>query len=112
MRVETKAPEHTIIEADDTCVTIERKGLRNLANRGGLVGATCSSFSCDSAEFVCNANALSVNSVKLLLNFSPLFIIRMCLIRKQSAIQTRTPLFIKVAFSGASVELIVSIDNF
>ena len=36
MRVETKAPEHTIIEADDTGVTIERKGLRNLANRGGL----------------------------------------------------------------------------
>ena len=30
MRVETKAPEHTIIEADDTGVTIERKGLRNL----------------------------------------------------------------------------------
>ena len=36
MRVETKAPEHTIIEADDTGVTIKRKGLRNLANRGGL----------------------------------------------------------------------------
>ena len=36
MRVETKVPEHTIIEADDTGVTIERKGLRNLANRGGL----------------------------------------------------------------------------
>lgn len=25
MRVETKAPEHTIIEADDTGVTIEKK---------------------------------------------------------------------------------------
>ena len=39
MRVEIKVPEHTIIDADDTGVTITRKGLRNLANRGQL-GAT------------------------------------------------------------------------
>lgn len=39
MRVEIKVPEHTIINADDTGVTITRKGLRNLANRGKL-GAT------------------------------------------------------------------------
>ena len=35
MRVETKAPEHTIIEADDTGVTIERKGLVEITE--GLV---------------------------------------------------------------------------
>lgn len=39
MKVEIKVPEHTIIDADDTGVTITRKGLRNLANRGKL-GAT------------------------------------------------------------------------
>lgn len=36
MRVEIKVPEHTIIDADDEGVTITRKGLRNLANRGQL----------------------------------------------------------------------------
>lgn len=36
MKVEIKIPEHTIINADDAGVTISRKGLRNLANRGTL----------------------------------------------------------------------------
>lgn len=36
MKVEVKVPEHTIITANDQGVTIDRKGLRNLANRGQL----------------------------------------------------------------------------
>lgn len=36
MKVEVKVPEHTIIDADDTGVTITRKGLRNFVNRGKL----------------------------------------------------------------------------
>lgn len=36
MRVEIKIPEHTIINAGDTNITIQHKGLRSLANNGKL----------------------------------------------------------------------------
>lgn len=39
MKVEIKKPEHTIIETDDTGVTITHKGLRSLGNHG-KVGST------------------------------------------------------------------------
>ena len=39
MRVEIKVPEHTIIEADNTGITITHKGLRSLGNHG-KIGST------------------------------------------------------------------------
>lgn len=39
MKVEIKIPEHTIIEADDTGITITHKGLRSFGNHG-KVGST------------------------------------------------------------------------
>ncbi|WEV38046.1 SHOCT domain-containing protein [Lactobacillus sp. ESL0680] len=36
MEVDIKIPEHVIVTADDEGVTINRKGLRNMANRGNL----------------------------------------------------------------------------
>ncbi|MBH9985035.1 SHOCT domain-containing protein [Lactobacillus sp. M0390] len=39
MKVEIKVPEHTIVEADDTGVTITHKGLRAFGNHG-KVGST------------------------------------------------------------------------
>lgn len=36
MQVEIKIPEHVILSADDNKVTIERKGLRSLANHGKI----------------------------------------------------------------------------
>lgn len=39
MKVEIKVPEHTIVEADDTGVTITHKGLRSLGNHG-KIGST------------------------------------------------------------------------